>query len=94
MLSSLKRNGGNFPDGPVVKNPPWIAEDEVQSLAAEIRSCMPQSVTKKKREGALKFQEEKYNWYNCHYLQMMLNALNTEKNTSRYYGKQCESLAR
>ena len=49
MLSSLKRNGGNFPDGPVVKNPPWIAEDEVQSLAAEIRSCMPQSVTKKKK---------------------------------------------
>ena len=54
MLSSLKRNGGNFPDGPVVKNPPWIAEDEVQSLAAEIRSCMPQSVTKKKKGGGTK----------------------------------------
>ena len=51
MLSSLKRNDGNFPDGPVVKNPPWIAEDEVQSLAAEIRSCMPQSVPKKKGGG-------------------------------------------
>ena len=60
MLSSLKRNDGNFPDGPVVKNPPSNAEDEVHSLAGEIRSCMSQSVTQKKG-GGIKFQEEKYN---------------------------------
>ena len=51
MLSSLKRNDGNFPDGPVVKNPPSNAEDEVHSLAGEIRSCMSQSVTQKKGRG-------------------------------------------
>ena len=34
----------------MVKNPPSNPKDEVQSLAGEIRPCIPQSVTKKKKK--------------------------------------------
>jgi len=31
----------DFPDGPMVKNPPWMQGTQVQYLAGELRSHMP-----------------------------------------------------
>ena len=38
----LTMNIRDFPGGPVVKNPPSSAGDEVLSLVGELRSYMPQ----------------------------------------------------
>ena len=38
-ISEMKE--GDFPGGPMVKNPPWSVETQVQSLVGELRSHMP-----------------------------------------------------